>query len=53
MPPGREGSLGARATSRLLAYIFQTAGMEASDEGLSSKVDVLREQRMCLNPSEG
>lgn len=49
MPPGREGSLGGRAASRLLAYLLQTAGMEPGDKALDSNVDALRQQRICLS----
>ena len=48
MPPGGEGSLGARRTSRLLAYIFQTAGIETSNEAVDSDVEALRELRICV-----
>ncbi len=48
MPPGAEGSLGSRATSRLLAYILQTAGMEPGDRALDAKIDALVELRICL-----
>ncbi|MEE2775208.1 MAG: PQQ-binding-like beta-propeller repeat protein [Acidobacteriota bacterium] len=47
MPPGGEGSLGGRATSRLLAYIFQTVGIESGAEPMSANAEALRELRIC------
>ena len=47
MPPGREETLGPRATSEILGYVFQTAGIEASLEPLSSDVGELATLRIC------
>ncbi len=49
MPPGGEGTLGGRRASRLLAYIFQTAGIEAGREALDSNTEALRELRICTS----
>ena len=45
---GRTWARGGRATARLLAYIFETAGMEAGDEALDSDAESVQDLRICV-----
>jgi alcohol dehydrogenase (cytochrome c) len=48
MPPGRENTLGPRATSQLVAYLLQSAGLEASNTALPTDDEALDGLRTCV-----